>query len=66
MTYGEMLDAVRQARETISNGDRAASMIAPLLRDRLRIADVDRHTLRRLKAELAHFDSRSGEWKDQK
>ncbi len=63
MTYGQMLDAVRDARETIDRGDHAARTIAPMLRDRLRVAGVDSYTLKVLKRELREFDAVTCEWK---
>ena len=66
ITYSDILDARRQAQESISNADAAACGAAKLISGRLRVANVDRWTLAELKKELQNFNAVTGEWKESK
>ena len=60
----EMEQAVREARETLSNADRVALSLARLLQGRLRKVD-SKYVLSQLKRELHDFNSVTGKWRDQ-
>jgi hypothetical protein len=63
--FDDIYAAVIAAEELNRAADHTARKMAYILRGRLRQVD-DTTTLRRLKQELAHFDARTGQWKDQK
>ncbi len=64
MTYQEMLEAQRDAEQTIRNGDRAVRALAKLTVGRLRLADVDRNVCEKLKRELKDFNMQTLQWKE--
>lgn len=63
MNYSQVLDARRQAQETITNADCVARHAASLIKGRLRIADCYVDDLRELKRELQDFNANTGKWK---
>ncbi len=63
MTYSEMIEAVREARETVRNGDSAVCAILEIARGRLRMCRVGGDILSALKRELRDWDMHKGEWK---
>jgi hypothetical protein len=63
MDFHEALSAVRQARDTIDNGDAMLRGAAQLMRNRLRAAEIDGDVLADLKRELQDFDARTRRWK---
>ena len=65
MNYIEMLEAVAEGKKTIRLGDIAARDLAPLLADRLRIAQIDPNILVKLKRELRGFNMHTQSWSKQ-
>lgn len=63
MAFDQLNEAVEDARTTIARSDAVVRQIAGLLRGRLRVAHIDRHTLAALKRELQDFNSKTGRWK---
>ncbi len=66
MTYQEMLEAQRDAEQTIRNGDNAVRALAELMAGRLRLAEVDVIVCEKLKRELKDFNMQTLQWKDKK
>jgi hypothetical protein len=58
----EMRDAANEAKSTLAAADSVANTMAFMLRGRMRHV-WNKDTLKRLKAELSNFNSRTGEWK---
>lgn len=62
MTYEEMNEALQRAETTMNICDSVSTKIARLLVGRLHKVNGG-SVLRALKAELTHYDSRTGRWK---
>jgi len=63
MTFNEMQTAIRDAKQTLRNGDEAARQLAHLLAGRLQVSGVDHGVLCKLKRELARYDMHRRTWK---
>ncbi|MEO2140676.1 MAG: hypothetical protein ABGX63_00695 [bacterium] len=68
MHIHDVRDALRQANHTMVAADRATAELAELLIGRLRQVNRDNlynqtQILRKLKAELSQFNSRTGKWR---
>lgn len=59
--FDQMLEAVAEARTTLSAADNVATSMASLLRGRLKQVSV--YVLVELKRELQSFDAHKKEWK---
>ena len=62
-TWYDIDQALGQAKEALSAADDHATRAARLVAPRLRHVH-DTSTLRKLKAELQHFNAITGKWKD--
>ncbi len=60
----EMRNQIRKAEKTLENADACVGAMLPLIAGRLREANFwnSRDYLRKIKAELKDFDSRTGRW----
>lgn len=65
MNYAEMDQALRDAKETLAMGDRAALSLARMLVGRLRRVE-SKYLLAQLKKELRDYDAVTGLWKENK
>ena len=64
MTFDELYQAVKGAREDVSRADLIVSQNAELCVSRLRISGVDHRILCKLKRELRAYNMHTGRWED--
>lgn len=62
MNFSEMLEAIKEAKDTIHNADSYISNFVEVITGRLRVAGVSRYKLAALKKELRDFNSNTGKW----
>ena len=63
MTYDEIAKAMDEARWLMQRADTVAEKVIPFAVGRLQHLDLNHDTLRRLKRELADFNSHTGKWR---
>ena len=63
MTWNEMYEAIKDARETISRADLFCQQMADLFAGRLQASRVGDYTLCALKKELRGYNMNTGLWK---
>lgn len=61
--FDELTLAVREAKNTIDEGDSVVRRLSDMVCGRLKIARIDHDTLCELKRELQNYNMRTGEWK---
>ena len=66
MNFIDVMEARKQAINTIANADNVIRQAVTLAKGRLRLADCRPNDLKEFKRELQDFNANTGKWKERK